>query len=79
MLWEKISVYGIKVKLKYPKIKQPRGSQEKCIMEMIVEGSRMCNKDLASFNRPRKRQQAIFLSDISTAKGGIINKLLLSD
>ena len=39
----------------------------------------MCNKELLSFNRPRKRQQAIFLSDISTAKGDKIDKLLLSD
>ena len=38
-LWEKISAYGIEVKLKYPQMKQPRWSQDKCIMEMIVEGS----------------------------------------
>ena len=67
LLWENISAYGIEVKLKYSKMKQPRGSQDKCIMEMIVEGSGMSNKELASFNRPRKRQQAIFLSDIATA------------
>ena len=78
-LLEKISAYGIEVKLKYPKMKQPRGSQDKCIMEMIVEGSGMSNKELESFNRPRKRQQAIFLSDIATAKGNKIDRLLLSD
>ena len=60
-------------------MKQPRGSQDKCIMEMIVEGSGMSNEELASFNRPRKRQQAIFLSDIATAKGDKIDRLLLSD
>ena len=38
-----ISACGIEVKLKYSKMKQPRGSQDKCIMEMIVEGSGMCN------------------------------------
>ena len=56
-----------------------RGSQDKCIMEMIVEGSGMCNKDLTIFTRPHKRQRAIFLSDIPTAKGDKINKLLMSD
>ena len=47
-------------------------------MEMIVGGSGMSNKELASFNRLRRRQQAI-LSDISTAKGDKIDRLLLSD
>ena len=79
LLCENISAYGIEVKLKYPKMKQPRGSQDKCMMEMIVEGSGMNNKELASFNRPRKRQQAIFLSDIATAEGDKIDRLLLSD
>ena len=75
----KNSAYGIEVKLKYPTMKQPRGSQDKCIMEMIVEGSGMNNSELESFNRPRKRQQAIFLSDIATAKGDKFDRLLLSD
>ena len=65
----KISTYGITVKLKYSTMKQPRGSQDKCIMEMIVEGFNMCDKDLVHFNRPHKHQQATFLSDITTAKG----------
>ena len=73
----KISAYGIKVKLKYPTIKQPRGSQDRCTMEMIVEGFGMCNKDLVSFNRPRKHQQATFLSDITMAKGDKTDKLLM--
>ena len=40
----KNSAYGIEVKLRYPKMKQPRRSQDKYIMEMIVKGSGMCNK-----------------------------------
>ena len=59
-------------------MKQPRGSQDKCIMEMIVNIFGMCDKDLVSFNRPRKHQQATFLSDITTAKRDKINKLLMS-
>ena len=39
----------------------------------------MRNKELASCNRPHKRQQAIFLPDLSTAKGDKIDRLLLSD
>ena len=39
----------------------------------------MCDKDLVSFNRPDKHQQAIFLLDITTAKGELIDKLLMSD
>ena len=46
---------------------------------MIVEGFGMDKKDLMCFNRVRKHQQATFLSDITTAKGGKINKLLMSD
>ena len=48
-------------------------------MEMIVEGAGMSNGELASSNRPRKRQQAIFLPDIATTKGDKIDRLLLSD
>ena len=48
-------------------------------MERLVEGFGMCDKDLVSFNRPQKHQQATFLSDITTAKGDKIDKLLISD
>ena len=75
----KISAYGIEFKLKYLAMKQPRGSQDKCIMEMTAKGFGMCDKDLMSFNRPRKHQQAFFLSDITTAKRDKTNKLLISD
>ena len=75
----KSSAYGTEVKLKYPKMKQPGSSQDKCIMEMIAEGFRMYYKDLMSFNRPRKHQQATFLSDITMAKKYNIDKLLMSD
>ena len=75
----KIGTYGIKVKVKYQKMKQPKGSHDRCIMEMIVEGAGMSNGELASSNRPRKRQQAIFLPDIATTKGDKIDRLLLSD
>ena len=33
MLWGKISAYGIEVSLNYPKMKQPKGSQNKCILK----------------------------------------------
>ena len=48
-------------------------------MEMVVEGFGMCDKDLVSFNRSRKHQQANFLSNITTGKGDNIEKLLISD
>ena len=35
LLWENSSVYGIEVKLKYSKMKHPRGSRDKCIMGMM--------------------------------------------
>ena len=31
-LWEKINDYRINISLNYPKLEQPRGSQDKCIM-----------------------------------------------
>ena len=43
-LWEKINAYGIDVTLNYPELKPPRGSQDKCIMEMLVEGFGMTEK-----------------------------------
>ena len=79
MLWKNVSAYGIKVGLNYPKMKQPRGSQDKCIMEMLVKGFGMNKKEPIRFNRVRKHQQATFLSDITTAKRDKIDKLLMSD
>ena len=58
-------------------MKKPIGSQDKCITEMVSKGIGMCNKDLVSFNRPHKHQQATSLSDITTAKGDKIDKLLM--
>ena len=37
-------------------MKQPRGGQDKCIMEMIVRGFGLCDKDQVRFNRPCKHQ-----------------------
>ena len=78
-LWENITAYDIEVRLKYPTMKQPNGSQDKRIMEMLVEGFGMCNKNLMHFNRPCNHQQATFLSYTATAKGGEIGKLLMSN
>jgi hypothetical protein len=73
-----ISVYDIGVRLNDPAMKQPRNSQDKCILEMIVKGVSMCNKDLMRFNIPRKHQQASFLSDITATKGDKTDKLLIT-
>ena len=71
MLWEKISTYGIEVSLNCPKMKHPRGSQDTCIMEMLVKYFGMAKKDLIHFNRVCKYQQATFLSDTTITKGEI--------
>ena len=65
--------------MKYPTMKQPRGSQENCIMEMIVEGFGLYDKDLVRFNILHTHQWSTFLSDTTTAKGDNIDKLLMSD
>ena len=44
---------------------------------MMVKGFGICDKDLVCFNRPRKHQQATFLSDIITSKGDKIDKVLI--
>ena len=46
-------------------------------MEMVVEGFNMCNTDLMHYNISHKHQQTTFLSDITAARGGIIEKLLI--
>ena len=60
-------------------MKQPIGSQDKCIMDMVVEGFGMCDSDLMRFNRPHKHQQATFLIYITTANGDKITKLQATD
>ena len=73
------NAYRIEINLNYPKLKPTRGSQDKCIMEMIIEGFVMTEKELACFNRVRKYQQAKFLSDIATAKGDKLDKPPITD
>jgi hypothetical protein len=69
----KIHAYRIEVSLNYPKLKPPRGGQGRYIMEILVEGFGMTEKELVRFNRVRKYLQAMFLLDIATTKGDKIN------
>jgi hypothetical protein len=76
---KKISAYGIKVSIIFSKLKPPRGSQDKYILEMLVKGFGMSKKELVRFNRVHKHQQTTFLSDLAMTKGDTITKLLMSD
>ena len=70
--------FEIENSLNYPKLKPQRESQDKCIMEMLVKGFSMTEKELVHFKIMHKCQQATFLSDIVTASGDTIEKLLMS-
>ena len=66
-LWEKVDNLGINVDMVYGNILLPR-DRDVCIMERFAEiGIR--GDLLAQLNRCRKRQEAIFLSDIMTMNG----------
>ena len=69
IIMEKIHTYKIEVLLDYQELKQPRGANDKCLMELWVHCGYLTESKLRGLNRVRKHQQATFLSDIATAKG----------
>ena len=76
-LWERIHTFGLSVEIDYETQKAPRENDE-CIMECQVrEGVR--GAELASINRARKQQEALFWSDIATANGKKIDPIYLAD
>ena len=72
-------MYKIEVSLNYQEIKQPRGANDKCLMESWVRCSYLTKSELRGLNRVRTHQQATFLSDIATAKGDKLDQVYLSD
>ena len=56
----------------------PPRENDECIMERLVsKGIR--GKELASINRVRKCQEALFWSDIATANGAKIDSVYIRD
>ena len=76
-LWERIHRFNIKIDLDYDAFPMPR-ERDECIMERFVR-EKVAGKELASINRVRKHQQALFLSDIVSANGRTIEEVYLSD
>ena len=68
---------GIDINLMYEPIPVPR-NKDACIMEMFVELG-IQGEQLKQINRCRKRQEAIFLSDITMANGGSIEANCITD
>ena len=63
----KIDKLGIKLKVVYKSIPPPR-LKDVCIMEALVEAGIRGNR-LIALNKCRKHQEALFMSDITTANG----------
>lgn len=76
-LWEKIWTFKLDLEIDYPSLPLPR-ERDKCIMEeLVMRGYR--GKTLAMLNRARKRQEAVFMSCISTASGTRLDETYMHD
>lgn len=76
-LWERIDKFGIVVKLDYHTIPTPREHDIPIMQLMVDKGLR--GTDLKRVNRARIAQEALFLSDITTATGRHLEAHLLDD
>ena len=76
-LWERIQHFGIDLQIEYNVLPMPRTNDE-CIMERCVAAG-VRGHELASINRVRKHQEALFLSDIATADGEKLDEAYLQD
>jgi hypothetical protein len=71
MLWEKVSMFGLKVEVADFNLKYPREG-DRFIMQMLIELEYSKDK-LRILNRVRVSLQVLFLSDLLTASGQKIN------
>ncbi|EJK72406.1 hypothetical protein THAOC_06066 [Thalassiosira oceanica] len=76
-LWERLQHFDIDLQIDYDVLPMPRTNDE-CIMERCVEEG-VRGAELASINRVRKYQEALFLSDIVTADGKKLEETYLQD
>ena len=75
-LWEKVDKLGITLLLEYTSIPKPRENDNTIMSAMVTMGYR--GKELKSINRVRIAQEALFVSDITTANGKYIEAHLQS-
>ncbi len=73
--WEKLDELGISLDFKSDNIPIPRRG-DKAIMHLMVKMG-LRGRDLLQVNRVRKTQEAMFLSDITTANGRYLERHLL--
>ena len=66
-LWEKVDLLDITLLLEYEGIPKPREHDCTIMSEMVKLGFK--GKELKRINRARIAQEALFISDIATAKG----------
>ena len=71
MLWEKVSMFGLKVEVADFNLKYPREG-DRFIMQMLIELEYSKDK-LRILNRVRVSLQVLFLLDLLTASGQKIN------
>ena len=72
LLWEKVQMMKLEIKLHYVVLSRRRGQQDRYLMEMFAEDLGV--RELVSWrlNWVRKHQEATFLLDIATVGGGKI-------
>ena len=68
-LWEKTQAFKIDVTLDCRGLNRPRGQQDRCVMEVLVEDHDLGEDALKRVNRVRKHQEVMFLSNMATAGG----------
>ena len=56
-LWEKVQAYKIEISLDYKGLHQPRGQQDRCLMEILVEDHKVEDDTLQRVNRVQKHQE----------------------
>ena len=78
-LWEKTQAFKINATLDYRGLHRPRGQQDNCLMEILVEDHDLGEDVLKWVNRVRKHQEVMFLSDIATAGGNKVDSYCVED
>ena len=65
--------------LDYKGLNRPRGHQDRCLMEALIEDHDLGEDALKRVNRVQKHQEAMFLSGMATARGNKVDSYYLED
>ena len=78
-LWKKTQALKIDVTLDYRGLHRPRGQQDRCLMEVLVEDHDLGEDALKRVNRVQKHQEVMCLSDTATAGGNKVDSYYVEE